>query len=230
MKKGILITLYNEAPRIEKVLSRLKNYNLILVNDGSTDDTLKIIKNHKNAHIITYKKNKGKGYALQKGISYAKNNNYDALILMDGDGQHNSLDIKKFEKKLSEGYDIVIGSRFLKNNSNVPFMRKIILFGGKIIERIIIGINLTDAHNGFRAMNKRAMKKIKLTENRMSYASQLMFEVKKHKLNYCEVPVKIKYTKETLEKGTGSLFTGFKIIFRLIPLKIRYLKFNGVKK
>ena len=223
MKSAILITLYNEEPRIKKVLDGLKKYNLILINDGSTDNTLKIIKSYKNAHIISYNKNKGKGYALQKGIKYAKNNNYDRLILMDGDGQHNPRDIKKFEKKLSQGYDFVIGSRFIKNNSNIPLSRRIILFGGKIIEKILIGINLTDAHNGFRAMNKNAIKKIKLTENRMSYASQLMFEIKKNKLNYCEVPVKIKYTKETLEKGTGSLFTGFKILYRLIGLKIKYL-------
>jgi len=223
MKTAILITLYNEEPRIKKVLDGLIKYDLILVNDGSTDNTLEIIKSYKKSHIISYKKNKGKGYALQKGINYAKNNNYDRLILMDGDGQHNHRDIKKFEKKLSEGYDFVIGSRFIKNNSNIPLSRRIILFGGKIIEKILIGVELTDAHNGFRAMNKKSINKIKLTENRMSYASELMFEIKKHKLTYIEVPVKIKYTKDTLEKGTGSLFTGFKILFRLIGLKIKYL-------
>jgi len=223
MKTAIIITLYNEEPRIKKVLDELKKYSLILVNDGSTDNTLKIIKSYKNAHIISYKKNRGKGYALQKGIKYAKNNNYDRLIFMDGDGQHNNKDIKKFEKKLSEGYDFVIGSRFIKNNSNIPLSRRIILFGGKIIEKILIGINLTDAHNGFRAMNKKSINKIKLTENRMAYASELMFEVIHNDLKYTEVPVKIKYTRETLKKGTGSLLTGFKILFRLIGLKIRYI-------
>ena len=73
------------------------------------------------------------------------------------------------------------------------------------------------------AMNKKSINKIKLTENRMSYASQLMFEVKKHGLKYTEVPVKIKYTKETLEKGTGSVLTGLKILYRLFWLKIKYL-------
>ena len=60
----------------------------------------------------------------------------------------------------------------------------------------------------------------------MAYASQLMFELKKHKLSYCEVPVKIKYTKETLDKGTGSLITGFKILYRLIGLKIKYINID----
>ena len=223
MKKAILITLYNEEPRINNVLNKLKKYDLILVNDGSTDKTLEIIQKFKNAKVISYKKNKGKGYALKRGIAYAKKNKYDRLILMDGDGQHNPIEIKKFIKKLDEGYDFVIGSRFIKNNSNIPLSRRIILYGGKIIEKVLIGIELTDAHNGYRAMNKKSINKIKLTENRMSYASQLMFEIKKHKLTYIEVPVKIKYTKDTLEKGTGSLFTGFKILFRLIGLKIKYL-------
>jgi len=223
MKNTILITLYNEEPRIKKVLDKLKKYNLILVNDGSTDKTLDIIKKYKNAHIISYGKNKGKGFALQKGLRYAKKAKIERLILMDGDGQHNPRDIKKFEKKLSEGYDFVIGSRFIKNNSNMPLSRRIILFGGKIIEKILIGIDLTDAHNGFRAMNKISINKIKLTENRMAYASELMFEVIHNDLKYTEVPVKIKYTKETLKKGTGSLITGIKILYRLIGLKIKYI-------
>ena len=229
MKKYILITLYNEAPRIKKVLEKLKEYNLILINDGSTDNTLEIIKSYKNAHIITYRKNRGKGYALQKGIRYAKRNKIERLILMDGDGQHNPDEIKKFDVALDKGYDVVIGSRFIKKRSNVPAMRKIILFGGKLIERFVIGVKLTDVHNGFRAMNKNAIRNIILTENRMAYASQLMFEIKMHNLSYCEVPVTIKYTKETLNKGTGSWITGFKILYRLIGLKIKYLnKGKGV--
>ena len=223
MKNTILITLYNEEPRIKKVLDKLKKYNLILVNDGSTDKTLDIIKKYKNAHIISYGKNKGKGFALQKGLRYAKKAKIERLILMDGDGQHNPSEIKKFNVMLNKGYDVVIGSRFINQESNVPKIRRIILFGGKLIERLVIGIKLTDAHNGFRGLSKNAIKKIKLTENRMAYASQLMFEVKKHKLSYCEVPVKIKYTKETLDKGTGSLITGFKILYRLIGLKIKYI-------
>tara|TARA_Y100000004_G_C8949822_1_gene427929 strand:+ start:884 stop:1567 length:684 start_codon:yes stop_codon:yes gene_type:complete len=226
MKKGVLITLYNEENRIEKVLNSLKNYELILVNDGSSDNTLKKIKKYNRAKIISYRKNRGKGYALQKGIAYAKKNKFDRIILMDGDGQHNPAEIKKFEKKLDDGYDFVIGSRFIKSESNVPITRRIILWGGNIIEKLLIGIKLTDTHNGFRAMNKKSINKIKLTENRMAYASQLMFEIKKHNLNYTEVPVKIKYTRETLDKGTGSLLTGFKILFRLVGLKLKYIKGN----
>ena len=223
MKVGILITAYNEEPRIKKVLDKIKNKNVILVNDGSTDKTENIIDSYKNVIKISYKKNKGKGYALRKGLSYAKRNNFDQLILMDADGQHNPSEIKKFIKKLDEGYDFVSGSRFIKNNSNIPVGRKLILFGGKLIEKVLIGINLTDAHNGYRAMGKNAIKKIKINENRMAYASELMFEVIHNDLKYTEVPVKIKYTKETLSKGTGSLLTGFKILFRLIGLKIRYI-------
>tara|TARA_Y100000004_G_scaffold162839_1_gene191859 strand:- start:10 stop:696 length:687 start_codon:yes stop_codon:yes gene_type:complete len=226
MKKYILITLYNESPRIKKVLEKLKKYKLILVNDGSTDNTLEIIKSYKNAHIITYRKNRGKGYALQKGLRYAKRNKIERLILMDGDGQHNPDEIKKFDVELDNGYDVVIGSRFIKKRSNVPAMRKIILFGGKLIERLVIGVKLTDAHNGFRGMSKNAIRNIILTENRMAYASQIMFEIKRHNLSYCEVPVKIKYTKETLKKGTGSWITGFKILYRLVGLKIKYLNNN----
>ena len=136
MKNTILITLYNEEPRIKKVLDKLKKYNLILVNDGSTDKTLDIIKKYKNAHIISYRKNKGKGFALQKGLRYAKKAKIERLILMDGDGQHNPSEIKKFNVMLNKGYDVILGSRFINQESKVPKIRRIILFGGKLIERL----------------------------------------------------------------------------------------------
>ena len=91
-----------------------------------------------------------------------------------------------------------------------------LFFLGNIIEKVLIGINLTDAHNGYRAMSKTAIKKIKITENRMAYASELMFEVIHNDLKYTEVPVKIKYTRETLKKGTGSLLTGLKFYLDLL--------------
>ena len=95
------------------------------------------------------------------------------------------------------------------------------LRGGCLIEKLFIGINLTDAHNGYRAMNKKTLNKIKLTENRMAYASELMMEIVDHNLSYTEIPIKVKYTREIMDHGTSSFFTGFKILFRLVLLKIR---------
>ena len=86
---------------------------------------------------------------------------------------------------------------------------------------MVIGIDLTDVHNGYRAINKRALTKLKLSENRMAYASELMMGIVKHDLSYSEIPIKVKYTREIMDHGTSSVFTGFKILFRLALLKIR---------
>jgi len=220
MKIGVLITVYNESKRIDNVLKKLAKYRVIVVNDGSTDNTLSKVKKYKNVELISYKQNRGKGYALQRGFARARKLKFDTLILMDGDGQHNPNDIPKFVKKIENGFDVILGSRFIKH-TEIPLFRRIMLRGGCLIEKLVIGIDLTDAHNGYRAMNKNALEKIKLTENRMSYASELMMEIIKHNLSYSEIPIKVKYTREIMDRGTSSLFTGFKILFRIAILKIR---------
>ena len=139
---------------------------------------------------------------------------------MDGDGQHNPSDIPRFIKKIDDGFDVVLGSRFIKH-TKIPFFRRILLHGGRLIEKLVIGIDLTDVHNGYRAINKRALTKLKLSENRMAYASELMMGIVKHDLSYSEIPIKVKYTREIMDHGTSSVFTGFKILFRLALLKIR---------
>ena len=220
MEIGVLITVYNEGPRIDKVLKKLSKYRVIVVNDGSIDDTLSKVKKYKNVELISYTKNKGKGYALQRGFARARKLKFDTLILMDGDGQHNPADIPKFVKKIKDGFNVVLGSRFIKR-TKIPFFRRIILRCGCLIEKLVIGIDLTDVHNGYRAINKNALNKIKLTENRMAYASELMMEIIRHDLSYSEIPIKVKYTPEIMDQGTSSIFTGFKILFRIALLKIR---------
>ena len=220
MKLGVLITVYNESPRIDKVLKKLSEYQVIVVDDGSIDDTLSKVKKYKNVKIITYSKNKGKGYALQRGFARARKLKFDTLILMDGDGQHDPADIPKFVKKINDGFDVVLGSRFIKP-TKIPLFRRIMLRGGCLIEKFVIGIDLTDAHNGYRAINKKSLNKLKLTENRMAYASELMMEIVDHNLSYSEIPIKVEYTREIMDHGTSSFFTGVKILFRLVLLKIR---------
>ena len=220
MEIGVLITVYNEGSKIDKVLKKLTKYRVIVVNDGSTDNTLSEVEKYKNVEIITYSKNKGKGYALRRGFARARKLKFDILVLMDGDGQHNPSDIPRFIKKIDDGFDVVLGSRFIKH-TKIPFFRRILLHGGRLIEKLVIGIDLTDVHNGYRAINKRALTKLKLSENRMAYASELMMEIVKHDLSYSEIPIKVKYTREIMDHGTSSVFTGFKILFRLALLKIR---------
>ena len=125
---------------------------------------------------------------------------------------------KDIIKPIAQGYDIALGSRFLNKKTNIPFSRKLVLKGGTFICRLFYGIKLTDTHNGFRALSKEAAKKIRITEDKMEHASQIIDEIAKHKLKYKEVPVTIKYSEYSLNKGQ-SIFNAVKILSKMFVNK-----------
>jgi len=115
--------------------------------------------------------------------------------------------------------DIVLGSRFLaKNNSTIAVSKKIVLQVARYINYLMTGMLLTDAHNGLRAMNRKALDNITLTENRMAHASEILFEIKKHQLSYKEAPVHIQYTDYSRHKGQHKR-DGIKVLFDLALYK-----------
>lgn len=125
-------------------------------------------------------------------------------MTFDADGQHDIADLPKFlaifEKDTN--VDIVFGSRFIeKTNSNVPFIRKMVLFGGRIFTRFVSQVNLTDAHNGYRMFRVEVLDQIHLTMDGMEYASELIDQIHIAGFQYQEVPVNIHYDEYTLAKG-----------------------------
>jgi len=112
--------------------------------------------------------------------------------------------------------DIVLGSRFLTKNS-VPFLRRLLLKGAILLTRAITGLDLTDAHNGFRALSRKAAEKIVIRQDRMAHASDILHEIARLKLRYREVPVAVKYTAYSRKKGQKLSGAGrilFDIIFK----------------
>jgi hypothetical protein len=124
-------------------------------------------------------------------------------VCFDADGQHHIDDVKKFfeEFKKDKDLDIVLGSRFIKKTkSNVPFFRKITLFLGRIFTFFISNIRLTDSHNGYRVIRKKALRQIRLTMDGMEYASELIENIYRYDLKFKEVPVNILYSDYSLQK------------------------------
>lgn len=160
MKKVlIIIPAYNEEKNIKKTINSLKEMNLdyVVINDGSSDGTLNILKKI-NANYINLPFNMGIGCAVQTGYKYAYLNNYDIAIQYDGDGQHNSSYINDLINKLNEGHDIVIGSRYLeKKGFQSSLMRRIGIRWIRLITKILIGKTTTDPTSGFRACNKKVI-------------------------------------------------------------------------
>ena len=103
----------------------------------------------------------------------------------------------------------------MKKRTNIPLFRKFILKGGAFLCRLFYGLKLTDTHNGFRALSRSAAKRIKITADRMEHGSQILDEVAKHRLRYKEVPVTIRYSDYSINKGQSSL-NAIKIFFKML--------------
>ena len=158
--------------------------------------------------------NRGQGAALQTGGEYAVNAlDADVVVHFDGDGQMKGKEITELVAPIRSGEaDVVLGSRFLGREANMPFVRKWLTLKPAILFTMIIsGIKVTDTHNGFRAFSKDSAVKMKITLDRMAHASQILDLINVHQLRYIERPVTIRYSEETLEKGQ-SFFGSFSIL------------------
>ena len=215
----IVIAAYNEEKTIAKVIDDLHNHgyqNIIVVDDGSQDKTAPVAE-LKGATVLKHIINRGQGAALRTGIEYALDQGADIIITFDADGQHQAKDIKNLiQPIINNEADIVLGSRFLGNTkSNVPFWRKLFLKAGALSFRLMFGVKVTDSHNGFRALSRKAAQAIEITSDRMEHASQIIEEIAKKRLRYKEVPVTIIYTDYSQEKGQSTL-NAFKIFTKTI--------------
>ncbi|HAV11402.1 MAG TPA: glycosyltransferase family 2 protein [Candidatus Moranbacteria bacterium] len=219
----ILIPAFNEESQIGRVISSLKERgftNILVINDGSRDKTEQIAM-EAGAEVLNHIINRGQGAALRTGIEYLRETaTPDIIITFDADGQHRPEDIPALVDPILKGEaDIVLGSRFLKEKSNIPPIRKLVLKAGILFTNFISRINLTDTHNGFRALGKKAIEKIKITHRGMEHASDIIDEIPKNKLRYKEVPVEIIYTDYSKMKGqktSNFIKMGIKIIIKKI--------------
>ena len=212
-KKNILflIRAYNEAPRIAPVIESILSagfIHILVVDDGSKDDTLEILSKFPTLHIVHHPFNRGGGAALETGFEYIRRNGEDMgieyVVTFDADGQHHIEDIRNFTDAFRKdpSLDLVLGSRFIvKTRTNVPFFRRLTLLGGQFFTFFMSGIWLTDAHNGYRMMKIETVEKIHLAMDGMENGSEFVDEMRNQKCRFAEVPVNVTYTDDTLAKG-----------------------------
>ncbi len=155
----VIIPAYNEEKNILKTIENLKKSKLkldyVIINDGSSDNTLHILKENK-LNYVNLPTNMGIGCAVQTGYIYAEKNKYNIAIQFDGDGQHNAKYIEKLVNKIENGYDLVIGSRYItKEGFQSSRLRRLGIKWIAIVTKILIGKSSTDATSGFRACNKK---------------------------------------------------------------------------
>jgi len=215
----VVIPAYNESRVIARVVGELvqckASYNVVVVDDGSTDGTNSAVRSLP-VHILTHPENLGQGAAIATGIEYALQQKADIVVTFDADGQMRPEDIDKLLAKLSEGFDVALGSRFLdRRPEGMPLVRKFLLRLAVVFTRITSGLRITDVHNGFRAFRADAVRKIVITQNQMAHASEILSEIARNNLKYCEVPVGIRYTEYSKAKGQ-SIFNFFNILYELL--------------
>ena len=162
MKKLVIIPAYNESSNILNTVRDIQknapDFDYIVINDCSKDDTLEILKSN-GLNYINLPVNLGIGGAVQTGYKYALENNYDVAVQVDGDGQHDPAYLTELlKKKENSNADMVIGSRFIENQGfQSTFLRRIgIVYFTKLI-KLLTGITITDPTSGFRMAGREVI-------------------------------------------------------------------------
>lgn len=213
----VAMPAYNEANSIANVILGCRKYvdKVVVVDDGSCDNTAELAESL-GAYVVRHESNKGYGAALKNCFETAKKLDASAMVIIDSDGQHDPREIPKLLDPLKDGFDLVIGSRFVNGNGkNVPAYRKV---GMKVLDVatcIAGGLNVTDSQSGFRAYGRKAIEKINLSDSDMSAGSEILIQAKDHKLKYTEVEIHCRYDVENCS-SQNPFIHGPKVLLRLL--------------
>ena len=191
----VIIPTYNHDSTLEGVINSIREYtdDIIVVNDGSNDRTAKILEKSKGLHVISYEKNKGKGFALQRGFQEAMKCGYEYALTIDSDGQHYPEDLVKFIDKLEESPDsVILGARNM-DQSSVPGTSS---FGHKFSVfwfRVETGIKVPDVQTGYRLCPLRQMMDLRLFTHKYEFEVEVLVRLAWKGVNITWVPVKVYY-------------------------------------
>lgn len=198
-KPSVMVAMpaYNEQERVGATVAAVKPFAdvVVVVDDGSKDNTIPAAE-EAGAVVIRHRINQGYGGALRTIFLTAQKYKPDILIIIDSDGQHDPKDVPRFVEKIMEGYDVVIGSRFLETSSKdmVPGYRK---FGMKVLDRATLmaagNIRVSDSQCGYRAYAKSAYMVIRPSGKGMSAGSEILVQMSDHQLKVGEIPIKVRY-------------------------------------
>lgn len=180
---------------IKEIIKFKNQIKLIIVDDGSIDKTSEILKHKKKQYkdkliILTHKKNKGYGAALQTGIDYALKADYEFYLTMDSDLTNPPEYIADFVKVMSDNIDCVKASRYIRGGKvvNVPLLRQSVSIVGNYLASLFFGVGIKDCTNGFKMVRLKLLKGIKFKENSFSIILEEMYYLKKRNAKFAEIP------------------------------------------
>ena len=193
----ILIPAHNEARNIGRLIAQLlaKGLAVVVVDDGSIDGTGQIAQ-EAGAIVLTNTKNQGKGFSLQRGFDYIISRDYDALITMDGDGQHAFEDLDRFIDLFREkNPDIICGNR-MADHRGMPFVR---FMTNKIMSGLISAVcrqAIYDTQCGYRLIKTEVLRNVQLSSSAFEIESEVLIKAAKKKYRILSVPVRTIYAGE----------------------------------
>jgi glycosyltransferase involved in cell wall biosynthesis len=230
MDKKVLIVIpaFNEANVIDKVIRNIyinfSGADILIINDGSSDRTSTVAK-EAGATVANLTFNLGYGSALQTGYKYALRHEYDYVIQMDGDGQHDPMSIRDLYKAIvSNEDDIIIGSRFIKNTYSPPFARRLGMYFFAKIAEFVTKQKFSDPTSGFRAFNKKAIKLYCEDLFPSDFPdTDVLIMSKKAGLNIKEIPVIMHAaeSKKSMHAGLRPVYYIFKMLLSIIVSILR---------
>jgi glycosyltransferase involved in cell wall biosynthesis len=203
---SLIIPAFNEEKTVGAVIddtAQIMNlygipYEIIVVNDGSTDKTELAALSTRKAKVLTNKSNHGKGYCVRRGIKHAHG---DILVTLDSDGEHKPKEIPELINPLFQGCDVVSGSRFISRRPEVT--TKINQVGNFLFNSVILaltGRQVTDSQTGFRAMKREVVDKLNLQSNGYEIETEITVKSLMNGFKFKEVPITIERRKYSMSK------------------------------
>ncbi|WP_048150665.1 glycosyltransferase family 2 protein [Palaeococcus ferrophilus] len=212
MRTLIIIPAYNEELTIGSIVALAKKYgDVLVVDDGSSDRTSEIAQKA-GAIVIRHKTNSGKGAALRTGFEYALSKDYDVVVTIDADGQHNPEEIPYLVEPLIKGEaDFVIGSRYLNGSKKkIPLYRRLGLWVLNKSTKVASKMEV-DSQSGFRALRRKALEKLNLSSSGYAVETDMVINAREQGLRIKEVPISVRYDvpnkhkKNPVSHGLGVL-------------------------
>ena len=216
----VVIPAFNEARVIVDVVREVQaagDYNIIVVDDGSKDQTCEQAASCPGVVALCHKINRGKGAATKTGIVAANKLGADIVVTIDGDGQHDPLDIEELIRPIIDGEcEVVLGVR-RKKKGEMPFLKIIANKIGNTVTWFFYGIHVSDSQSGFRAYSRYAAAIIDTKADKYEYDSKVIREINNNRLSYREVPIKVRYTEYSMGKTQKQGFVnGLRTLVRMI--------------
>lgn len=217
---SVVVPAYNEAEVIAEVIREIRaagDYLIIVVDDGSKDDTFQQAKGCDEVVVLRHRINRGKGAATKTGIVAANRLGADIVVTLDGDGQHDPTDIKALIQPIIDGdCDVVLGTR-PKKRGEMPLVKIIANRIGNLVTWLLYGIHVSDSQSGFRAYSRFAATIIDTKADKYEYDSKVIREINNNRLKFTEVEIKVRYTEYSMGKVQKQGFiNGIKTLVRMI--------------